>query len=151
MSNEKSSHEVESKNSKRKRGRPSKNAEKEREWTDKETFNLIDLWANHECFYNAKSSECLNKDKQSHALDKIVQAFQDTVKPPTKRQMQLKITRLRNYYGGKNNKVKKYKANGGYLDSVYVPMWKFFDSLEFLKDSIVARPTKNNLEDDDSS
>ena len=36
-------------------------------------------------------------------------------------------------------------------DSVYVPMCKFFDSLEFLKDSLVARPTKNNLEDDDSS
>ena len=28
---------------------------------------------------------------------------------------------------------------------------EFFDSLEFLKDNFVARPTKSNLEDDDSS
>ena len=32
----------------------------------------------------------------------------------------------------------------------YVSTWKYFDSLEFLKDSLVARPIKNNLDDDDS-
>ena len=80
MSNEEARHEGGSKTSERKRGRPSKNAEKEREWTDEETFKLIDLWANHECLYNNKSSAYLNKDKESHALDKIVQAFQDTKK-----------------------------------------------------------------------
>ena len=65
--------------------------------------------------------------------------------------MQLKITRLRNYYRGENNKVEKSKTSGGDLDSVYVPTWKFFDSLEFLKDNLIARPTKCNLEDNDSS
>ena len=62
--------------------------------------------------------------------------------------MQLKITRLRHYYGGENNKVEKSKTSGGNLDSVYVPAWTFFDSLEFIKDNLVARPTKSNMEDD---
>ena len=130
-------------NQKKKTWRPSKNAEREREWTDEETFKLINLWANHECLYNTKSSAYLNKDKRSHALDKIVQASQDTEKPPTS-QVQLKIAWLRNYYGGENNKVEKSKTIGGDLDSVYVP------SLEFLKDNLVAYPTKSNLEDNDS-
>ena len=60
--------------------------------------------------------------------------------------MQLKVTRLRHYYGGENNKVEKSKTSGGNLDSVYVPTWTFFDSLEFMKDNLVARPT--NMEDD---
>ena len=63
--------------------------------------------------------------------------------------MQLKITRLRNYYGGENNKVEKSKTSGGDIDSV--PTWEFFDSFEFLKDNLVARPTNSNLEDDNSS
>ena len=66
-------------------------------WTDEESFKLMDLWANHECLFNTKSSAYVNKNKQSHALDKIVQAFQVTEKPPSKRQVQLKITRLHNY------------------------------------------------------
>ena len=99
--------------------------------------------------HKTKSSAYLNKDKRSHALDKIVQAFQDTGKLSAKSQMQLKITRLRNYYGGENNKVEKSKTSGGDIDSV--PTWEFFDSLEFLKDNLVARPTNSNLEDDNSS
>ena len=39
MSNEEATHEVESETSKRKRGRPSEKAKKEREWTDEETLN----------------------------------------------------------------------------------------------------------------
>ena len=143
-------HEVESETSKRKRGRPSKNAEKEKEWSDKDTIKLIDLWANNECLNNTKSSAYLNKYNWSHALDKIVQAFHNTEKPPTKGQVQLNFTRFRNYYGGKNNKVEKSKTSGGDLDSVNVPRWKFFDSPQFLKHNLVARPTKSNLEDDDS-
>ena len=68
-------------------------------------FKLIDLWANHECLNNTKSSAYLNKDNWSYALDKIVQAFHNTEKPPTKGQVELNFTRFRNYYWGKNNKV----------------------------------------------
>ena len=65
--------------------------------------------------------------------------------PPTKIDVQLKITRLRNYYGGENNKVEISKISVGDLDSVYIPTWKFSDNLEFLKDNLAARPTKRNL------
>ena len=100
--------------------------------------------------YNTKSSAYVNKNKQNHALDKIVQAFQDTEKPPSKSRVQLKITRLRNYYRGENNKVEKSKTSGSNLDTVMFSRG-IFDSLEFLKDNFVARPAKSNLKDDDSS
>ena len=45
----------------------------------------------------------------------------------------------------------KSKTSGGVLDSVYFPTYKFRDSLKFQKDNLVARLTKINLEDDDSS
>ena len=43
MSNEEARHETESETSKQKRERPSKLAEKEREWTSEEVLKLIDL------------------------------------------------------------------------------------------------------------
>ena len=91
---------------------------------------------NHECLCNTKSSTYLNKGKRSLALDQIVQAFQDTEKPLTKSQVQLKITRLRNSYGVENNKAEKSKTSGDDLDFVYAPTWKYFDSLELLKDNL---------------
>ena len=131
---------------KRKRGRNPKNNNNEREWTDDETFKLIDLWSNHECLFNTKSPNYANKDRRNLALDKIVQDLSDFENPPTRSQIQLKITRLRNYYGGENNKVEKSKTSGGSLESVYSPSWKFFDALEFLRDNLVARPSKSNLD-----
>ena len=61
MGDEEARHEVQSETSKRKHGRM--NAEKEREWTNEDTFKLIHLWPNHECLHNTKSSAYLNKDK----------------------------------------------------------------------------------------
>ena len=62
--------------------------------------------------------------------------------------MQLEITRSQSYCGGENNKVEMPKKISGGLDSVSVPTWKSFGSLEFLKE---IHPTKSNLEDDCSS
>ena len=85
------------------------------------------------------------KDKRNQALNKIADGFSGVGNPPTPAMIQLKITRLRNYYGGENNKVEKSKTSGGDLESVYVPTWKFFDRLNFLKDNLVVRATKTNL------
>ena len=43
MTNKEPKYEVESETSKQKHERPSKNAEKEKEWIDEETFKLIDF------------------------------------------------------------------------------------------------------------
>ena len=48
------------------------------------------------------------------------------------------------------NKEEKTKKSSDDLESVSFLACKFFDSFEFLKDNLVARPTKSNLEDDDS-
>ena len=109
---------------KKKRGRPSKKEEKE--WTDDETFALINLWSQHECLYNSKSPDFSKKDKRSIALEKIVQGLKDLEKPPTQTEIQQKLTRLRCYYTAENNKVEKSKVSGTDRDSVYEPTWIFF-------------------------
>ena len=88
----------------------------------------------------------MNKDNRSRALENICKAFHDVEKPPTKAQVQLKITRLRSYYNAENNKIEKSKTSGGDLESVHVPTWKFFNVLEFLKDNLLVRPTISNLD-----
>ena len=127
---------------KRKRGRPSKISEQERDWTDEELFKLIHLWSTHECLYNTKSPEFLKRHKRSVAINDLVQEFQGVGKPPSPFQVQLKLTRLRCYYTAENNKVEKSrKESGG--NSIYVPGWKFFESLHFLRDCVVFRSIKS--------
>ena len=81
-------------------------------------------------------------------MEKIVQGLKDLEKPPTQTEIQQKLTRLRCYYTAENNKVEKSKVSGTDRDSVYEPTWIFFDSLEFLRDNLVIRSTKSNLEAD---
>ena len=85
-----------------------------------------------------------------------MEEFQDFDKPPSSSQVQQKITRLRCYYTAgagcsKNNKVERSKTSGGDTDSVYPATWKFFESLEFLKDNLIIRTTKNTHGDDSSA
>jgi len=42
--------------------------------------------------------------------------------------------------------MEKSKTSGGSFESVYTPTWKFFSALEFLRDNLVARPTKSNFD-----
>lgn len=84
--------------------------------------------------------------KRSIALNKVVEEFQDLTNPPSSSQVQQKLTRLRCYYTAENNKVERSKKSGGDTDSVYVPGWKFFESLQFLRDFLVIRTTKSTHE-----
>lgn len=126
---------------KRKKGRPAKTLEKEREWSDEETLRLIHFWSKYECLYNIKSPDFLKKYKRGIALNKLAAEFQHFDKPPTPSQVQKKITRLRCYYTAESKKIERSKING--CDPVYVPEWKFFESLQFIRDNFVIRTMYN--------
>ena len=137
---------------KRKRGRPSKVSDKERDWTDEEVFALINLWSRHECLYNLKSPDFLKKGKRSIAIGKLVHEFQDTENPPTPTQVQQKLTRLRCYYTAENSKIERSKTScGGDAESLYTPSWKFFNSLHFLRNDLFVLSAKNSTEDSTGS
>ena len=104
---------------------------------------MIDFWSKYECLYNTKSPDYSKRDKRDIALNKLVKEFQDFDKPPTSSQVQQKITRLRCYYSAENSKIERSKTSGGDTDSVYVPVWKFFESLQFLRNNLVIRITKS--------
>ena len=65
---EKARHEVESETSKRKRGRPAKNSEKEKEYTDEEIFKLIDLWETMSAYITPNHQHTSTKTNEAMLL-----------------------------------------------------------------------------------
>ena len=65
----------------KKRGRPSRKAEFD--WTDEDTFRLIELWSANEVLYNCKHSQYSKKDVREKALESILVSLQDEGVPLT--------------------------------------------------------------------
>ena len=62
------------------------------------------------------------------------------------KQVQEKLTKLRNYYGAERRKEEKSKVSGSGTDSLYVSSWRFYESLHFLKDTLTPRATVSNID-----
>jgi len=56
----------------KKRGRPAgKVDENNKDWSDEETFVLIELWEKYEILYNTKLADYKNRDIRSKTLEKL--------------------------------------------------------------------------------
>ena len=132
--------------SSKKRGRPVKRGDKE--WQDEEVYDLIDLWSKHECLYNSKHPLYLNKTFRCKALDRIVETLKEDGIETNTKQVQEKLTKLRNYYGAEKRKEENSKVTGSGTDSLYISSWKFYSSLHFLRDSLTPRATVSNLDEE---
>ena len=51
-----------------KRGRPIKMGDNE--WQDDEVFILIELWSQHECLFNSRDPQYVNKTSRAKAIDR---------------------------------------------------------------------------------
>ena len=67
------------------------------------------------------------------------------------KQIQDKMSKLRNYYGAERRKEERSKVSGSGTDAVYTSSWRFYAPLRFLKDNLTPRSTTNNLEHDEES
>ena len=128
----------------KKRGRPSRKAEFD--WTDEDTFRLIELWSAKEVLYNCKHSQYSKKDVREKALESILISLQDEGVPLTStKQIQEKLTNLRNYFAAERRKIESSRKSGAGTESLYKSCWKFFNHLAFLQDNFVPRETTSNI------
>ena len=129
----------------KKRDRPLKEGDKD--WQDEEIHVLIELWAKHECLFNLRHPQNLNKNSRAKAIDKIKQGLKEkNFDEINAKQAQEKLTKLRNYYGAERHKEENSKVSGSETDSLYVSSWRFYESLHFLKDTLTPRATVNNTD-----
>ena len=119
----------------------------DKDWQDDETHVLIELWAKHECLFNSKHPQYLNKHSRAKAIDKIIEGLkEENFDEINAKQVQEKLTKLRNYYGAERRKEEKSKVSGSGTDSLYVSSWRFYESLHFLKDNLTPRATVSNID-----
>ena len=130
----------------KKRGRPSKKGDKE--WQDEEIDILIELWGKYECLFNSKHPLYMNKNARAKAMDKIIEALKKDNIEATAKQVQEKLSKLRNYYGAERRKEESSKVSGSGTDSVYNSSWRFFANLQFLKDTLTPRTTVSNIKEE---
>ena len=110
---------------------------------------LIDLWAKHECLFNSKHPQYLNKISSAKAIDKVIEGLREENIVANAKQIQEKLTKLRNYYGAERRKEESAKVSGTGTDSLYISSWRFYENLHFLKDTLTPRPTVSNLDGGD--
>ena len=103
----------------KKRGRPLKNGDKD--WQNDEIHVLTGLWAKHECLFNSKHPQYLNKNSRAKAINKIIEGLKEkNFDEINAKQVQEKLTKLPNYYGAERRKEENSKVSASGTDSLYV-------------------------------
>ena len=87
----------------------------------------------------------MNKNERTKAVDRIVEALKKVNIEATPKQIQEKLTKLRNYYGAERRKEESSKVSGSGTDSIYTSSWRFYATLHFLKDILTPRSSTNFL------
>ena len=62
------------------------------------------------------------------------------------KQLQEKLTKLRNYYSAEHRKEENSKVSGSGTDSLYVSSWRFYESLHYLKVTLTPPETVSNID-----
>ena len=146
----KSGKAIKASDAKKKAGRPAKpKNEATCSWTDDEINVLIEAWAEHKNLYNTKHKGCFNRDIQQKLLILMENRLKDNGITATVKQIEKKLTDLKNYYGGQKRMIESSKSSGAGADEVYLSFWKFYESLQFLSDAFTHRKTKSNGNDED--
>ena len=129
----------------------SQNSQKgDKDCQDDETHVLIELLAKHEYLFNPKHPQYLKKKKKNSrakAIDKITEkSKEENFDEIDAKQVQEKLTKLRNYYDAQRGKEENFKVSGSGTDSLYVSSWRFYKSLHYLKVTLTPPETVSNID-----
>ena len=141
---------IKASDAKKKAGRPAKpKNEATRSWTDDEISVLIEAYAEHENLYKTNHKRYFNRDISQKSLTSMGSTLKENGITATVKQIGKKLTDLKNYYGGQKRMIESSKSSGAGADEVYVSPWKFYQSIEFLSDTLTPQKTKGNANDED--
>ena len=89
-----------------------------KDWSDDEIFSLIDEWATKDELFNNTNALYHNKDARAKALNIICRSLADIDIIAPVKQIQEKITNLRNYHAAELRKTTASKTSGSGTDTV---------------------------------
>ncbi|XP_057311137.1 uncharacterized protein LOC130648984 [Hydractinia symbiolongicarpus] len=111
--------------------------------TQEATENFVEIWRSQPSLWDVKS--LFHKDRNEKA--KSYEIFKGRLGIEEKI-VRSKINTLRSYFSAELKKVNNSNKSGAGRDDVYESKWPYFQSLLFLRDSIVPRKTTSSLEFD---
>lgn len=131
-----------------KRGRPKKTEDNVYNWTDPETFELIELWANENILYNPCHPKYHDHDEINFGMEKVRSGLNEIGCNATIEQIHSKFLSLRGYFSRERGKMNSSRNSGGangVYNKLYETKWKFYKPLSFLDTHMVARqPRQSN-------
>eukprot|EP00794_Sanderia_malayensis_P011516 gene11516-biopygen9186 len=88
-----------------------------------------------------------DSDYRNKAMESILTGLQtEGAGVTTVKQIQDKITNLRNYYAAERRKIEASQKSGAGTANVYISSWKFYAQLQFLQDALIPRDTASSID-----
>ena len=114
-------------------------------WLDDKTEVLIRFWSAKDLLCICRHMNYHDRGRKAMAINDIRELLEEEGINATNKQIQEKMTNLRNYFSAERRKIEVSKKSGAATDTVYASQWKFFLPLEFLQDNFIPRRTASNL------
>lgn len=116
-----------------------------RSWTRRETEELINLIQQHQCIFNVKSFEYVDRNKKAQAFNTVLLEMKIMDSTLTVEEIKRKWKNLRTQYMQEVRAIKQSKKSGSGVTDVYSPKLWCFQQLSFLESHIETRSSVDNI------
>lgn len=114
------------------------------EWTNKLTFEFLNLYENEQALWNSSLPQHKNKNDVHDAWLRVKSNLQEGTIPIA--DLKKKKENLMSTYRKVKSKIKNSMKTGSGTDDVYKPEWPFYDFMaKFLDDIYKPRTTKTTI------
>ncbi|XP_063048728.1 uncharacterized protein LOC134442596 [Engraulis encrasicolus] len=117
------------------------------QWTEELERVLISFYMEHQCLWNIKAKAYKNRDLRKAALEELCQQLKlnsgghQVVEQDVKK----KFKNLRTVFTREHAAVVESSRSGAGAAEIYVPKWKYYQQLLFLRDSCGMDESEDNL------
>ncbi|XP_046396934.1 uncharacterized protein LOC124163874 [Ischnura elegans] len=108
-------------------------------WTQEATNALIDNYSRHEHLFNSKAVNYHNKFLRTKSLNEILLCVEPFRPGTTVQDIKTKVNTLRSQFGAEEQRIKASMKSGCSADEVYVPTFRHYEQLLFLRGHMIPR------------
>ena len=108
-------------------------------WSTNDVEKLITEYRDRPCLWNSRIEEYRNRNVRDVALNSLASIFETT-----EAEVMRKLHNLRSQYTSQKRRLRDV-CSGSSGTTATTSKWQFFESLEFLSDSIEAHRSLSNL------
>ncbi|KAL2102136.1 hypothetical protein ACEWY4_001304 [Coilia grayii] len=116
------------------------------QWTEEMERLLITFYMEHQCLWNVKAKSYKNRDQRKKALEELCQQLTNEHQIVNEQDVKKKFKNLRTVFAREHSAVVDSSRSGSGATEVYLPKWKYYTSLLFLRDSCSVDESADNLD-----